>query len=154
AGSEIGPSADPSPVKGGAAGHKARSKAPAGWHLMVLSGDEVPAVPCSDTSGPPSRGTSATRTVHGEEMPLSLAGRSATAISSTPDSGSKLSTICLGGEIVELSGGALRLKSRLSSPPPVPIKQRHEVGSSNEEEGRVEKKGNVMPKILTYIISQ
>ncbi|PON47432.1 WAT1-related protein [Parasponia andersonii] len=108
-GSEIGPSANPSPVKGGATGHKARSKAPAGWHLMVLSGDEVPAVPHSDAGEPLSGGTSATRTVDGEETPLSLAGGSAAAVSSTPDSSSKSSAICLGREITELSGGAPRL---------------------------------------------
>ncbi|PON34052.1 hypothetical protein PanWU01x14_347520 [Parasponia andersonii] len=64
-GSETGPSADPSPVKGGAAGHKARPKAPAGRHLVVPSEDEAPAVPRSDAGGPPSGGTSATRAVYG-----------------------------------------------------------------------------------------
>ncbi|PON76507.1 hypothetical protein PanWU01x14_035610, partial [Parasponia andersonii] len=130
--SEIGPSVDPSPVKGGAAGHKVRPKAPAGWHLVVLSGDEVPAVPRSDAGGC-------------EETLLSLAGESAAPTSSILDSGSKSSAICLGGEIAKLSGGAPRLKSRLSSPPPVPTKRRHEVGSSNEEEGWAEKRGRVAP---------
>ncbi|PON49992.1 hypothetical protein PanWU01x14_226290, partial [Parasponia andersonii] len=137
--------ADPSPIKGGAAAHKARAKAPTGRRLMVLSGGEMLAVPCFDAGGPPSRGPSATRIVHGEEMTPSPAGGSATAISSTPDSGSKSSAVSLGGEIAELSGGAPRLKSKLSSPPPVPIKRRREVGSSNEEEGRVEKRGRVAP---------
>ncbi|PON78366.1 hypothetical protein PanWU01x14_020040 [Parasponia andersonii] len=117
-GSETGPSADPSPVKGGAAGHKARHKAPAGRHLVVPSEDKALAVPRSDAGGPPSRGTLATRAIYGEGMPLSLPGRSASPTSSTPDSGSKLGATCLGRENVELSGGALRLKSRLSSPPP------------------------------------
>ncbi|PON55915.1 hypothetical protein PanWU01x14_184870 [Parasponia andersonii] len=112
---------------------------------MVLSGDEVPAVPRSDAGGPLSGVPSATRAVHGEDMPRSLAGRSTAAISSTLDSSLKLSAISLGGEIAELSRGAPRLKSRLSSPPPVPIKQRHEVGSSNKEEGRAEKRGMVAP---------
>ncbi|PON65881.1 hypothetical protein PanWU01x14_113700, partial [Parasponia andersonii] len=75
----------------------------------------------------------------------SPAGGSAAVTSSTPDSGSKSSTVSLGGEIAELSGGAPRLKSRLSSPPPVPTKWQCEVGSSNEEEGRVEKRGKVAP---------
>ncbi|PON34822.1 hypothetical protein PanWU01x14_341210 [Parasponia andersonii] len=65
--------------------------------------------------------------------------------SGTPDSGSKSGATCLGGEIAELSGGAPRLKSRLSFPPPVPIKRRHEVGSFNEEEGRAEKRSRVAP---------
>ncbi|PON48377.1 hypothetical protein PanWU01x14_237720 [Parasponia andersonii] len=74
----------------------------------------------------------------------SLTEGSAAVISPTPDSGSKSSAVSLGGEIAELSGGALRLKSRLSSPPPVPTKWQCEVGSSNEEEGRVEKRGRVI----------
>ncbi|PON40416.1 hypothetical protein PanWU01x14_297360 [Parasponia andersonii] len=78
-------------------------------------------------------------------MTSSPAGGSAVAISSTPDSGSKSSTVSLGGEIAELSRGTPRLKSRLSSPPPVPIKRQREVGSSNEEEGRVEKRVRVAP---------
>ncbi|PON74712.1 hypothetical protein PanWU01x14_047710 [Parasponia andersonii] len=78
-------------------------------------------------------------------MPLSLAGGSAAPTSSTLDSGSKSGATCLCGEITELSGGVPRLKSRLSSSPLVPIKRRHEVGSSNEEEGRAEKRGRVAP---------
>ncbi|PON79069.1 hypothetical protein PanWU01x14_015700, partial [Parasponia andersonii] len=37
-----------------------------------------------------------------------------------------------------------RLKSRLSSPPPVPTKRQREVGSSNEEESRAGKRGRVV----------
>ncbi|PON72083.1 hypothetical protein PanWU01x14_069250 [Parasponia andersonii] len=137
-GFEMGLSADPSPIKGGAARHKALPKAPAGRHLVVPSGDEVLTVPRSEAGGPPTGGTSAIKTVYSEGMPLSLPRGSAAPTSSTPDSGSKSGVTCLGG-------GAPRLKSRLSSPPPVPIKRRHEVGSSNEEEGRADKKGRVAP---------
>ncbi|PON55754.1 hypothetical protein PanWU01x14_185630 [Parasponia andersonii] len=69
---------------------------------------------------------------------------SATVISPTPDSGSKSSAASLGRKITDLSGGAPRLKPRFSSPPPVPAKRQREVGSSNEEEGRVEKRGRVV----------
>ncbi|PON68640.1 hypothetical protein PanWU01x14_094490, partial [Parasponia andersonii] len=129
----------------GAAAHKARTKAPAGRRLVVLSGGEMPTVPRSNAGGTLSGGLSATQIAQGGETTPSPAGGSAAAISSTPDSGSKSSAVSLGGEIAELSGGALRLKSRLSSPPSVPTKRQREVGPSNEEEGRVEKRGRVVP---------
>ncbi|PON49745.1 hypothetical protein PanWU01x14_227810, partial [Parasponia andersonii] len=64
--------------------------------------------------------------------------------SPTSDSGSKLSAASLGREIAELSGGVPRLKSRLSSPPPIPAKWQREVGSSNKEESRAGKRGRVV----------
>ncbi|PON69753.1 hypothetical protein PanWU01x14_085370 [Parasponia andersonii] len=100
--SETGPLADSSPVKGGAAGYKAHPKAPAGRHLVVPSGDEMPTVSRSDTGRPPSGGTSATKTVYGEGMLLSLPGGSAAPTSSTPDSGPKSGATCLGGEMLDL----------------------------------------------------
>ncbi|PON75137.1 hypothetical protein PanWU01x14_044890 [Parasponia andersonii] len=115
---------------------------------MVPSEDEVPVAPGSDASRLPSGEMSATRAVYGEGMPLSLPEGSAVPTSSTPDSGSKSGTACLGREIAELSGGAPRLKSRLSSPPLVPIKRRHEVGSSKEEEAR-QRRGAGLPPRLT-----
>ncbi|PON76672.1 hypothetical protein PanWU01x14_033580, partial [Parasponia andersonii] len=98
------PIGKPLPRQGRAAGHKARLKAPAGRHLVVSSEDEVPTVPRSDAGGPPSGGTSASKTVYGEGMPLSLPGAAALT-SSTPNSGLKSGATCLGGEITELSGG-------------------------------------------------
>lgn len=44
------------------------------------------------------------------------------------------------GEIADLSGGAPRLKSRLSSPPSVPLKRGREAGSSGGKEGPLSKK--------------
>ncbi|PON39643.1 hypothetical protein PanWU01x14_303430 [Parasponia andersonii] len=144
-GSDAGLSADLLPVKRSTAVHKARSKVSAGQRLVVSSEDEAPAVPSSGASGPPTRETIAIKVIYGKGAPSSLPRESTALTSSTPNSGSKMSTgsdaACPCGGITELNRGALRLKSRLSSPPLVPIKWRHEADSSKEKEGPVGKKG-------------
>ncbi|PON35126.1 hypothetical protein PanWU01x14_338710 [Parasponia andersonii] len=147
--SDPGLSADPSPIKGSTAVHKARSKVSTGRHLVVSSEDEAHAVPSPGTSRPPTRETTAIKVVYGKGVPSSLPRESATLTSSTPNSSSKTSTgsgtACPCGEIAELSRGAPRLKSRLSSPPLVPIKRHHEADSSKEKEGPVGKRGRFAP---------
>ncbi|PON78843.1 hypothetical protein PanWU01x14_017420, partial [Parasponia andersonii] len=142
--SETGPSAGPSPIKGGATASKAQTKASTGRRLVVYTGGAKPVAPRFDAGRSPPGGPSALLIARGEETTSSPTGGSAVAISPTPDSGSKLSAVSLSGEIAEFSGGVPRLKSRLSSPPPVPTKQQREVGSSNKEEGRVEKRDRVV----------
>ncbi|PON62074.1 hypothetical protein PanWU01x14_140670 [Parasponia andersonii] len=69
--------------------------------------------------------------------------------SSAPSSGSKAGTgsgaASSRREIAELSRGALRLKSQLSSRPLVSTKQDREPDSSKGEESPAEKKGRIAP---------
>ncbi|PON34466.1 Immunoglobulin-like domain containing protein [Parasponia andersonii] len=143
-GSESGPSVGPSPIKGSATASRAQAKASAGRRLVVHSGEAKSAVPRSNAGGSPYGGPSALLITRREETMPNPTGGSAAAISPTPNFGSKSSAVSLGGEIAELSGGVPRLKSRLSSFPPVPIKRQHEVGSSNKKEGRAEKRGRLI----------
>ncbi|PON63353.1 hypothetical protein PanWU01x14_132630, partial [Parasponia andersonii] len=102
-------------------------------------------VPRPDAGGSPFGVSPAFLTQRGETMATpGPAEESAAVISPIPDSGSKSSATSLGGEIADLSGGVPRLKSRLSSPLSVPAKRQREVGSWNEEEVRVEKRGRVV----------
>ncbi|PON60031.1 hypothetical protein PanWU01x14_155450 [Parasponia andersonii] len=71
-------------------------------------------------------------------------GGLATTISPVPVSCSKSSAATPGGGSGDLSGGAPRLKSRLSSPPSVIAKRQREVGSSEAEGVGVSKRGRVV----------
>ncbi|PON67884.1 hypothetical protein PanWU01x14_100520, partial [Parasponia andersonii] len=174
-GSNTGPLADPSPIKGSAAVYKARSKVPAGRHLMVSSEDEVGGqgvvtlrtgsdddreglfapggetlmVPSSEVSGPPTREMPTIKVVYGKGALLSLPGEPAALTSSAPNFDSKMGAgsgaVCPREEIVKLSGGAPRLKSRLSSSLPVPMKCGRKADSSKGKESPVGKRSRAAP---------
>ncbi|PON52736.1 hypothetical protein PanWU01x14_206970 [Parasponia andersonii] len=120
-GSETGPSAGTSPIKGKVVASRAQAKTPAGRRLAVHTKGTESVVPRPDAGGSPAVGPLAFLVSRGETMatPGPTEG-SAAVISPIPDSGSKSSAASLGGEIADLSGGVPRLKSRLSSPLPVP----------------------------------
>ncbi|PON33194.1 hypothetical protein PanWU01x14_354730, partial [Parasponia andersonii] len=79
----------------------------------------------------------------------SLLSEPSAPTSSAPSSGLKAGTgfgaVCSHREIAELSAGAPRLKSRLSSPPPVPTKRGRKADLSSEKESPVGKRGRAAP---------
>ncbi|PON37393.1 hypothetical protein PanWU01x14_320580, partial [Parasponia andersonii] len=128
-----------------AAASRAQAKAPAGRRLAVHTTGTESAAPRPDAGGSPAGVPPSFLASRGEMMGmLGLTGGSAAVTSPTPDSSSKLSAASPGGEIADLSWGAPRLKSRLSSPPPVPAKRQREVGSSDAEEVGVAKRGRII----------
>ncbi|PON62125.1 hypothetical protein PanWU01x14_141180 [Parasponia andersonii] len=144
-GSETGPSVGTSPIKGKPAASRAQAKAPAGRRLAVHTKGTESAVPHPDAGGSPAGVPPAFLASRGETMATpGLTKGSAAVISPIPDSCSKSSAASPSGEIADLSGGAPRLKSRLSSPPPVPAKRQCKVGSSDAEEVGVAKRGRVV----------
>ncbi|PON55787.1 hypothetical protein PanWU01x14_185960, partial [Parasponia andersonii] len=174
-GLDAGPSADPSPVKGSAVVHKARSKIPAGRRLVVSLEDEAvgqgvvtlrtgsdddreglfvlegetPVVPTPKASGPPIGEMSAIKFIYGKWAPLSLFGEPAALTSFAPNSGLKAGAgsgaACSRGEIAELSGGAPTLKSRLSSPLSVSMKRGREADTSMGKESPAGKREITTP---------
>ncbi|PON67297.1 hypothetical protein PanWU01x14_104720 [Parasponia andersonii] len=160
--SDVGPSADPSPVKGKTAVHKAHSKVPAGRCLVVssedeasgvvilktsskddleglfMTGDETPIAPTPKAGQLVIRETPAIKIVYGKGVPSSLPDEPSVPTSSTPSSGSKAGTGSSAAhsrrEITELSEG-------LSSPTPVTTKQGRDADLSSEKESPVGKRG-------------
>ncbi|PON55856.1 hypothetical protein PanWU01x14_185340 [Parasponia andersonii] len=173
--SDVGPSIDPSPAKGSIVAYRVRSKVPTGQYLVVSSEEEAggqgvitprigsdddlenlfasrgetPVVPSPEAGRLTIREVSAIKIMYGKGAPSSLPGEPAAPTSSAPSSGSKASVGSSAahshGEIAELSGGALRLTSRLSSPPPVSMKRGQEADSPKGKESPVEKRGRTAP---------
>ncbi|PON80212.1 hypothetical protein PanWU01x14_006620, partial [Parasponia andersonii] len=94
---------------------------------LFVTGGETHVVPPPEVGKLVIREALAIKVVHGEGAPSSLPGEPSAPTSSAPSSGSMAGTgsdaARSRGEIAELSGGALRLKSRLYSPPSVSTKQ-------------------------------
>ncbi|PON67422.1 hypothetical protein TorRG33x02_264630, partial [Trema orientale] len=135
-GSDAGPSANPSPAKRSTVAHRVQPKVPAGRGArgialsadsddelegLFVSGDDVPVVPSPEMGRPATQEMLTIKIKYGKETSPSLPRESTAPAPPAPNSGSKASAgsgfARSHGEIVELSGEAPRLKSRLSSPP-------------------------------------
>ncbi|PON40058.1 hypothetical protein PanWU01x14_300010 [Parasponia andersonii] len=173
--SDVDPSANPSPVKVSTVVHRARSKIPAGRRLVVssedkargqgvmtlrmgadddledlfMSGGETPVVLSPEAVRLTTWETPAIKIVYGKGAHLSLLGEPATPTSFAPSSGLKVGAGSGAthsyGETAELSRRAPRLKSRLPSPPSVPMKRGREVDPSKEKESSTGKRGRTTP---------